>query len=123
MDVYGCGLPCSREPDRSKIVAVSYSLFSFSFYSRATAALLRRLSFDNTCFNLRYNVSLYHRSKSFSFIIYLFFFFLEIFRFFLEIFDSIFIPPPLNKKEDRLSIPLLLEREGETCLFSQSKYK
>lgn len=58
MDVYGCGLPCSREPDPSKIVAVSYSLFSFSFYIRAAP-----LSFDDTPFDSRYNVSMY-RAKT-----------------------------------------------------------
>lgn len=70
MDVYGCGLPCSREPDPSKIVAVSYSLFSFSFYIRAAP-----LSFDDTPFDSRYNVSMYHRAKTHaSRFIYLFFF-------------------------------------------------
>lgn len=103
MDVYGCGLPCSREPDPSKIVAVSYSLFSFSFYIRAAP-----LSFDDTPFDSRYNVSMYHRAKTHaSRFIYLFF------SLFLETFDSTFPPLKWTKEMSRASIPLLSETERE----------
>lgn len=114
MDVYGCGLPCSREPDPSKIVAVSYSLFSFSFYIRAAP-----LSFDDTPFDSRYNVSMYHRAKTHaSRFIYLFFF---------SLFGNIrfhFSPPKMNEGNvSRVNSSSLRDRERERRLFSQSKYK
>lgn len=100
-DVYGCGLPCSREPDPSKIVAVSYSSFSFSF---CTSPLTIRVSIWRV-------TSL---SPRFSYVIYLSFFFWK----------YSFIPLP-NKIKNFVSILLLLEREREreAGLFSQSKYK
>lgn len=113
MDVYGCGLPCSRESDPSKIVAVSYSLFSFSFYIRAAP-----LSFDDTPFDSRYNVSMYHRAKT-RFAIYLSFLF--------SLFGNIrfhFSPPKMNEGNvSRVNSSSLRDRERERRLFSQSKYK
>lgn len=102
MDVYGCGLPCSREPDPSKIVAVSYSLFSFSFYIRAAP-----LSFDDTPFDSRYNVSMYHRAKTHASRF--------IYSFLFSLFGNIrfhFSSPKMNEMS-RASIPLLSETERE----------
>lgn len=115
MDVYGCGLPCSREPDPSKIVAVSYSLFSFSFYIRAAP-----LSFDDTPFDSRYNVSMYHRAKTHaSRFIYLFFF-LSFWKHSIPL----FLPPKMNEGNvSRVNSSSLRDRERERRLFSQSKYK